>query len=262
MILSNQEEISIEVAVLFFGSLKDHLDSVFNEQLKFTLQQLDPLVLYKTLFVGIQQEYKILACEDSVAQSNPLYPIFVKIREIRLKVDRMHENLMRCAQAHVSFPNTPLPDINQFVVELDKVAGELETIVSIVINQKLREWQRSQALAGNGAPIPENLKDIQVAIERLLQLVRNVLDKAQIVIRFNFCAEQEMCLISRVCERLNSMREFIITSSFIVERQPPQVMKTNTRFAATARWLIGSEFCQEIPNTTSQVECYILSGNF
>jgi hypothetical protein len=30
-------------------------------------------------------------------------------------------------------------------------------------------------------------------------------------------------------------------SSFIVEQQPPQVLKTQTRFAATARFLVGSK---------------------
>ena len=31
----------------------------------------------------------------------------------------------------------------------------------------------------------------------------------------------------------------LVTGTFIIEKQPPQVMKTNTRFTATVRLLVG-----------------------
>ena len=34
---------------------------------------------------------------------------------------------------------------------------------------------------------------------------------------------------------------FIFYSTFIIERQPPQVMKTNTRFTAMVRLLVGGK---------------------
>ena len=33
----------------------------------------------------------------------------------------------------------------------------------------------------------------------------------------------------------------MVTSTFIIEKQPPQVMKTNTRFTSTVRLLVGGK---------------------
>ena len=35
--------------------------------------------------------------------------------------------------------------------------------------------------------------------------------------------------------------KIVIFSSFVIEKQPPQVLKTNTRFSATVRLLVGSK---------------------
>ena len=33
----------------------------------------------------------------------------------------------------------------------------------------------------------------------------------------------------------------LLRSSFVIEKQPPQVLKTNTRFSATVRLLVGTK---------------------
>lgn len=45
-------------------------------------------------------------------------------------------------------------------------------------------------------------------------------------------------------------------STFIIEKQPPQVLKTNTRFAATVRLLVGSKL--SVYMTPPQVKVTII----
>lgn len=238
-------------------NLKEHIESMFNETLKFQVQQMDPVRLYKMLLVGFQTEYKIItASEESIQQNNPFYPIFMQLRELNASADQLQEKIVRCTSVFPGVNECP-----QIVTALEQIIQAYDEVHKVVIDQKIKEWQRSQALAGNGAPLPDNLKDIQTCIETLLQILRKVFEFAQVLIQLNMCTDDDRLKLHRMGERLTIIREHIIVSSFIVEKQPPQVMKTNTRFAATVRWLIGSEFCNDIPNTNTNVECYILSGN-
>lgn len=61
------------------------------------------------------------------------------------------------------------------------------------------------------------------------------------------------CVISQVTQLLSSL----VTSTFIVEKQPPQVMKTNTRFTATVRLLVGGRL--NVHMTPPQVKVAIIS---
>lgn len=257
-VFENIDSVTPQISYAFMESLKEHIDQLYNEPLKFQLQQINPVQLYKTLLLGFQTEYRLYtSSEDSIQQSNPFYPIFMKLRELNASADQLQEKIVRCTSV---FPN--LNDCPQIVIALELILQTYDEVHKVVIDQKIKEWQRSQALAGNGAPLPDNLKDIQTCIENLLQILRKLFEFAQVLIQLNMCTDDERNKLHRIGERLTIIREHIIISSFIVEKQPPQVMKTNTRFAATVRWLIGSEFCNDIPNNNTVVECYILSGEF
>lgn len=60
-------------------------------------------------------------------------------------------------------------------------------------------------------------------------------------------------LINQVTRLLSSL----VTSTFIIEKQPPQVMKTNTRFTSTVRLLVGSQL--NVHMTPPQVKVSIIS---
>lgn len=49
----------------------------------------------------------------------------------------------------------------------------------------------------------------------------------------------------------------LLFSTFIIEKQPPQVMKTNTRFSATVRLLVGGKL--NVNMTPPQVRVSIIS---
>ncbi|XP_025832752.1 signal transducer and activator of transcription 5B isoform X2 [Agrilus planipennis] len=60
-------------------------------------------------------------------------------------------------------------------------------------------------------------------------------------------------LLSEITQLLSSL----VTSTFIIEKQPPQVMKTNTRFTATVRLLVGGKL--NVHMTPPQVKVTIIS---
>lgn len=104
----------------------------------------------------------------------------------------------------------------------------------IVIHKRLGKWQREQALSGNGFHLMHSgLDEIQSWLEGLADSIVNT--------RSTIDAMRKMPSIP--IQTPNSGNDYfdaayrdivlllqnLIVSSFIVEKQPPQVMKTNTR---------------------------------
>ncbi|XP_055377435.1 signal transducer and transcription activator isoform X3 [Condylostylus longicornis] len=152
--------------------------------------------------------------------------------------------------------------INDKIQTFNNYFTMYQSFKSVVIDEHLKRWQRNQALAGNGAPFRDNLDDIQACIENLLPISTILIDiyKSLRIIISKLCLDEryihELDQVSIIIEKI---KQYIILSAFIVEKQPPQVMKTNTRFAATVRWLIGPQL--DIYRNNPQVECIILSEN-
>ncbi|XP_043068315.1 signal transducer and transcription activator isoform X5 [Drosophila bipectinata] len=130
-----------------------------------------------------------------------------------------------------------------------------ETLNDLVIHE-LKNWRRQQALAGNGAGFNEGALDgIQHCFEMLEALVAQMLEAVNELIRVQLGSEEPELLHLR--EQVKIAQKNLVISAFIVDKQPPQVMKTNTRFAASVRWLIGSQL--GIHNNPPTVECIIMS---
>lgn len=103
----------------------------------------------------------------------------------------------------------------------------------IVIHKRLAKWQRDQALAGNGAPLLFNaLDEIQTWFEELADLIvhtKSVID----TMRKNIPLQSQnnpSDLFEVAYREITILLQNLIVSAFIVEKQPPQVMKTNTRY--------------------------------
>merc|ERR1712170_89123 len=50
---------------------------------------------------------------------------------------------------------------------------------------------------------------------------------------------QQVQLLQKLVADITDLLSNLVTGTFIIEKQPPQVMKTNTRFTATVRLLVG-----------------------
>lgn len=142
------------------------------------------------------------------------------------------------------------------VLRLQRSYVYYERLQEMVINE-LKNWRRQQALAGNGGHFNENLlDDIQRCFELLETFVTHLLSavKEALLVRLM----KDDLDLTHMHEQVLVSQKNLVCSAFIVDKQPPQVMKTNTRFAASVRWLLGSQLGIHLNPPT--VECIIMSG--
>ncbi|XP_068588700.1 signal transducer and activator of transcription 6 [Cebidichthys violaceus] len=96
---------------------------------------------------------------------------------------------------------------------------------------RLKAWRWDQHKATIGQPFDENLNPLQTWCEQLLGV--------------NGKLRQELMLIGEpipeLQERLGKLLQVLIQSSLVVDRQPPQVIKTQSKFSTTVRYLLGEK---------------------
>lgn len=113
------------------------------------------------------------------------------------------------------------------------VLDGLGEVQKVVIHKRLGKWQRDQALAGNGAPLPLNtLDEIQGWFEGLADLIWTTRTLIDTIRKTNmpFPGHNNISDVFEATHRdATTLLQNLIVSGFIVEKQPPQVMKTNTR---------------------------------
>ncbi|XP_052865654.1 signal transducer and transcription activator-like [Anopheles cruzii] len=132
-----------------------------------------------------------------------------------------------------------------------------------VLNKYLAQWKINQGFAGNGASTisANNLDTIQAWCESLADIIWNTQGQIRLAIKnkSKLHVEQEDVpdVLSQEIEDATSLLKTLVTSTFIIEKQPPQVMKTNTRFAATVRLLVGNTL--NIKMVNPQVKVSIIS---
>uniref|UniRef100_A0A8B9Q8T2 Signal transducer and activator of transcription n=1 Tax=Apteryx owenii TaxID=8824 RepID=A0A8B9Q8T2_APTOW len=112
---------------------------------------------------------------------------------------------------------------------------ELEAAKQQVL-KRIQIWKRQQQLAGNGAVFEENLAPLQKRCESLVEVYFQLHQQALAA-----SAELGSELLPRLLERFTELLSSLVKSSFLVEKQPPQVLKTQTKFQASVRFLLGPQ---------------------
>jgi len=145
--------------------------------------------------------------------------------------------------------------LNQHQTHLLSMMTELfdniKGVQGVVLDQELIGWKQRQKLAGNGYKLDNTKLDrLQVWCEgladliwnmrqqvRTLECLRNKIEnkQQQQTSEMDPTAQHIQSLVSGITELLSNL----VTGTFVIEKQPPQVMKTNTRFPATVRLLVG-----------------------
>ncbi|CAK6443279.1 unnamed protein product [Pipistrellus nathusii] len=119
---------------------------------------------------------------------------------------------------------------------LQETVGELEAAQALVL-KRIQIWKRQQQLAGNGAPFDENLTQLQERCESLVDIYSQLQQEVGAA-----GGELEPKTRAALMNRLDEVLRTLVTSSFLVEKQPPQVLKTQTKFQAGVRFLLGPRF--------------------
>lgn len=119
----------------------------------------------------------------------------------------------------------------ELYTNIRSVTEILSEVQKVVIHKRLGKWQRDQALAGNGSPLAmSQLDEIQSWFEELADLIWSTRTLIDTIRKTNLPINQGNADVFEAAYReVTTLLQNLIVSGFIVEKQPPQVMKTNTR---------------------------------
>ena len=115
----------------------------------------------------------------------------------------------------------------------------LQSLQQRVLDDELIHWKRAQQLSGNGVPFDSNLDQIQEWCEALAEMIwanRQQMKRVEILCQ-NLPLGSSPGLSDRLAalnKQITSLLSNLVTSTFIIEKQPSQVMKT-TRFRSLVK---------------------------
>ncbi|XP_059047347.1 signal transducer and activator of transcription 5B [Achroia grisella] len=175
---------------------------------------------------------------------------------LRLQIEEMERKL-----------NIMIAQINhaqlELVDHLKENIGILGELQSQVLDGELIKWKREQQLSGNGVQMQTNLNVIQEWCELLADLIWTSRQQVNNVSRISSKAladarQPELInMLDDMSKQVTSLLSTLVTSTFVIEKQPPQVMKTMTRFTATVRLLVGGQL--NVYMTPPRVSVVIIS---
>lgn len=152
------------------------------------------------------------------------------------------------------------------IVLVDRLKNNINTLRDLqsqVLDVELIKWKREQQLSGNGVPMQSNLNNIQEWCETLAELIWLTRQQVNNVSRIHSKSVPDLKephlleMLDEMGKTITSLLSTLVTSTFVIEKQPPQVMKTNTRFTATVRLLVGGQL--NVHMTPPRVSVVIIS---
>lgn len=201
-----------------------------NESLEIVrkLEQLRQMIAQNT---GNQQMYQLQLEQYSLKQSE----FARKVQEASTKLrtpqsDAMLLQYKRSIDGMFERVNAQQLELFTNIQRVIEMLGEMQ---SITIKNRLAIWQREQALAGgNGASFQHNaLDEIQMWFQQLADLIvrtKSMIDTMRRTIPMNNANNSsELCDLAY--REITSIFQNVIRSAFVVDKQPPQVIKTKTQ---------------------------------
>ncbi|KAL1774972.1 signal transducer and activator of transcription 6 [Sigmodon hispidus] len=216
-----------------------------------SIYQRDPLKLVATIRQILQGEKKAVIEEfrhlpalfhqkqEELKFSTALGRLQHRVRETRLLRETLQQGTKAGQVSLHSLIETPangtVPS-EDLAAALQGTVGELEATQALVL-KRIQIWKRQQQLAGNGTPFDESLSGLQKRCESLVEIYSQLQQEVGAA-----SGELEPKTRASLMGRLDEVLRALVTSSFLVEKQPPQVLKTQTKFQAGVRFLLGLQF--------------------
>lgn len=150
---------------------------------------------------------------------------------------------------------------HQLESEFEKLIIMTKSIMEKVVGIYLMQWKMNQCLAGNGARFTDTLHILQDWFESLAEIIWNTREQIKMASKTRLLFPNQGTvrdLLPQHLQEATNLLSSLITSALVIEKQPPQVMKTNTRFTATVRLLIGAKL--NIHMLSPTVKVTIVSG--
>jgi len=195
-----------------------------------------------------EQEFFIIKYQDNARIINELQHYRQRSQTDPTRI-QMEQPLMRKSQEYDKLLCAGKQKIVQMRLALvnnhQDLLARLSHLQKEILNDQLSKWKRSQALAYNGA-VPrdsDSLDQLQQWCEQLAEIVwqsRQQIKRLQLQ-RAQLPFHNQRDMLSEQDTTITDLLLELIASAFVIEKQPPQVLKTQTRFGATVRLLIGGK---------------------
>jgi len=155
----------------------------------------------------------------------------------KVQVEKLRQSV---AQKHQALANRR----GELVTVLVENFKQVQELQAHVLDKELIDWKREQQLSGNGKTMSLSLEVLQEWCEGLAQVLwemrtqtkQLIQDKEQLA-----DSNQATTALPELLKGVTGLLSNLVTGTFIIEKQPPQVMKTHTRFTATVRLLVGGQ---------------------
>lgn len=183
---------------------------------------------------NLKKKYELFCCElHEVTKNNAQYDAMDNTSpDNRERIASLRQQ----QQASLQTSLNQLTGMRLSLVDKFKSTNEMtETVQAKVIDKYLNQWRMNQGLAGNGAPPSNanNLDIIQGWCESLAEILWSTREQIKMVSKYrkqlNVDEQNLPDFLPELFTQSTRLLEHLITRSFIIEKQPPQVMKTNTR---------------------------------
>lgn len=152
----------------------------------------------------------------------------------------------------------------ELLAKYQKAFQALEEVQKQVVDGELIAWKKQQQLSGNGAPMSAQLLDrLQTWAESLAEIIWK---NRQQVMNFELIrnrlplspgANNQSDILPELNQTITGLLSSLVTSTFIVEQQPPQVLKKESRFTSKIRLLVGGKL--NIHMSPPEVKASIIS---
>ncbi|XP_059526194.1 signal transducer and activator of transcription 5B isoform X3 [Myotis daubentonii] len=207
------------------------------------------------------QEYFIIQYQESLR----IQAQFAQLAQLNPQERLSRETALQQKQVSLeAWLQREAQTLQQYRVELaekhQKTLQLLRKQQTVILDDELIQWKRRQQLAGNGGPPEGSLDVLQSWCEKLAEIIWQ--NRQQIRRAEHLCQQlpipgpvEEM--LAEVNATITDIISALVTSTFIIEKQPPQVLKTQTKFAATVRLLVGGKL--NVHMNPPQVKATIIS---
>lgn len=180
------------------------------------------------------ENFKVLEYREKLTQTVQVTSALEEERRLAILEDHQ-----RKIGQIIEVINARLIDLNQ---SFANVIFQIDDVQKLLICNRLNKWHRDQALAGNGAPLNKNsLDENQLWFEKLAEIILTIRCSIEATreinksIPLNAGNETEQAF-----NKVTTLMQNLIKSGFIVEIQPPQVLRADAKFTATVRLLIAN----------------------
>ena len=175
-----------------------------------------------------------LANKENVFDQNLQHP---EVRKYKAKLDAKAREIK---QKYLNLATRR----QTLITSYKEICQRVKEVQVRVLDTILVEWKTEQQLSGNGRTITSNLDTLQEVCEGLADIIWTMRQQVKQLQDINSRMREDdphmaSSVISELLSEFTELLSNLVSGTFVIEKQPPQVMKTNTRFTSTVRLLVG-----------------------